>query len=453
MSNENNQAAAGAAGKSKLLGLKELVPIALGTVIGAGIVTIVGPAIAASGISMWLAYLVAIVMGFIAIFPFVILSGVVKMQGGFYSFVLGMLGPKLAGLYALLYIPCAFTFGLYGLAFGSYINSVLPFINPQIAAVFIVFLFCFVNMFGIGGMARLQKPMFWLLILSFVIFIVIGLTKLTANPLDASNPDFLTNGPQGFLQAIILLSYSTTSYYLTANFGGGAANPKKHIPMVLCITPFVLMLLYGGVSIVASSVLPVAEVAGKPLTGVASTVLSTPLFLLFIIGGCLMAIATTLNSVFGAFGVMYKQCARDGWVGGPLAKMNKHDQPVVLMAICGVIGILPILLNLSTAAVTSNLILIQYSMVLIPSVSVFVLPRKYPEAWKVSMFKKWPLPLFYIVVSISVLMFVTICVLSTTNLTVLAVVITLAVMAFCAVYAILRANKGRVNVKENKLEW
>ena len=50
--------------KPGILGRGDLFAIAVGMVIGSGMVTLIGPAMAYTGYSVWLAYLTAIVMGF-----------------------------------------------------------------------------------------------------------------------------------------------------------------------------------------------------------------------------------------------------------------------------------------------------------------------------------------------------------------------------------------------------
>lgn len=51
------------------LGKPELYALAIGQVIGAGVITLVVPAIKMTGYSAWLAYFVAILMGFFMILP------------------------------------------------------------------------------------------------------------------------------------------------------------------------------------------------------------------------------------------------------------------------------------------------------------------------------------------------------------------------------------------------
>ena len=79
----------------------ELLALAVGQVIGAGVVTLVGPAIAYTGYSAWLAYFAAIVLGLVYILPIVFITGTVRLGGGQYSMVSGILGPIPAGFQAI----------------------------------------------------------------------------------------------------------------------------------------------------------------------------------------------------------------------------------------------------------------------------------------------------------------------------------------------------------------
>ena len=73
--------------KSQGLGIKELTSLAAGQVIGAGVVTLVGQAIGVTGRSVWLAYATAILLGFCIIFPYIMLSSMIRVKGGNYTFV------------------------------------------------------------------------------------------------------------------------------------------------------------------------------------------------------------------------------------------------------------------------------------------------------------------------------------------------------------------------------
>ena len=78
--------------EQKRLGLKELVALATGQVVGAGVVTLIGTAIPVTGRSVWVAYGAAVILGFCTIFPYIMLSCMMRVNGGSYTFVSSILG-------------------------------------------------------------------------------------------------------------------------------------------------------------------------------------------------------------------------------------------------------------------------------------------------------------------------------------------------------------------------
>lgn len=62
------------------LGKLDLFGIGFGAVVGAGMVTLMGPAMAYTGYSVWLAMLLATVLALVMIFPYIILGGTLRSQ-------------------------------------------------------------------------------------------------------------------------------------------------------------------------------------------------------------------------------------------------------------------------------------------------------------------------------------------------------------------------------------
>lgn len=96
------------------LGKPELYALAIGQVIGAGVITLVVPAIKMTGYSAWLAYFAAILMGFFMILPTVFVSSTVRLGGGNYSMLAGLAGPNIAGIYAFMYLTQCLSLSLFG---------------------------------------------------------------------------------------------------------------------------------------------------------------------------------------------------------------------------------------------------------------------------------------------------------------------------------------------------
>ena len=137
-----------------------------------------------------------------------------------------------------------------------------------------------------------------LLLVGVATFILIGFGQVDFSLLSPqANPDFASQGNLGIFKAACLLSFATYAQYYLMYFSKYAKNPKKDIPFAMIGTTATIFIIYLGVSVVASGVLPIDEVANQPMTLVAREVLSTPLFVFFMICGPFMALSTTINSV------------------------------------------------------------------------------------------------------------------------------------------------------------
>lgn len=80
--------------KKGLLSLADLWVLAVGQVIGAGVITTIGPAMGLTGPSVWLAYFAAIILGLIINLPIMVFSSITKFSGGDYSVISGLGGER-----------------------------------------------------------------------------------------------------------------------------------------------------------------------------------------------------------------------------------------------------------------------------------------------------------------------------------------------------------------------
>ncbi len=385
----------------KGLNLVNLVAIAAGQVIGAGVVTYVGPAIAATGISAWLAYAAAVIAGFFSIIPFIFLSSALVLQGGEYSIIDRMLGAKFAGFYIVAYIAQCLGISVMGLSLGTYLNYIVP-VDKRIIALIGLTIFLCMNLLGVSVMAKLQTVLTSILIGALLIFTVFGLTKIGPQTFDFSSPDFFTDGFKGFSSAVALYAFSTYGQYMVVNFGKDAENPKKDIPLAIIISSVIILIVYVGIALVQSGILPVSETAGKPLTVVAQSILPAPLMMLFIIGGPLMALATTINSFYSARSNPLLRATKDGWFPEFFGRSNKNNAPYILMGMIWLIGVIPILLNMSINKITNNVVLVAYLLRMIIGLATLRLPTLYRKQWEES-FLHMPDPLFYCITLFAIL--------------------------------------------------
>lgn len=168
--------------KPGTLGRTELYALAIGQVIGAGVITLIVPAIKMTGYSAWLAYFVAILMGFVMILPFVFISSTLRLGGGNYSMLCDLSSPRTSGIFAYMYLTQCLSLSLFGASAAAYLGDIIPALNSHwarvIVGVTLLTFFYVVNLMGVDIMAKAQKVMTWLLIAALILFAIVGIFKM-----------------------------------------------------------------------------------------------------------------------------------------------------------------------------------------------------------------------------------------------------------------------------------
>ena len=138
---------------------------------------------------------------------------------------------------------------------------------------------------------------------------------------------------------------------------------------------------------VAVGVLPVEQVAGESLVQVAQAVLPTPLYIFFIVGGGMFAVASTLNATFTWCTKGLLIAAEEGWLPKKAASISKRGTPWVLLTIFYIVGLVPIItgLSLETISRLGNGLSLIY--VMFPIATGYIIHKKNPTAMANTTFK------------------------------------------------------------------
>ena len=384
-----------------ILGKPELYALAIGQVIGAGVITLIVPAIKMTGYSAWLAYFLAIIMGFIMILPNVFISSTLRLGGGNYSMLCDLSGPTASGIFAFSYLTQCMSLSLFGVASAAYLGDIIPALSGSMTRIVVgaslLTFFYVVNLMGIDIMAKAQKLMTWLLIAALILFAIVGIMKMTLPIFDFSDPNFLTNGwtitfsggqiSGGFLGAVLLFVYSCQGYSMTTAYGRDSKNARRDIPMVLVMAVPTLMLLYVGVALAGVGVMSVEEYGNSTtLVFAAQRIFPSWLFYFFIIGGPIMALLSTLNSSFAYNAITIGQSCDDGWLPVAFGKRNARGARTWILTFMYCLGIIPIIFGLSVTVITNMVQLIASFFAFLYFTAFIQLPKRYPEAWKKSRF-------------------------------------------------------------------
>ncbi|MDW8797913.1 APC family permease [Staphylococcus pseudoxylosus] len=389
----------------KVLGFTDVLGIAIGQIIGAGVMSLTGIGIQMTGSGITPAFILSAVITLLTMFPIAILGSTLPTTGGMYQYTSRLLSPKTGIFWLMLFMFLQITLSLYALSFAQYLEGLFPGVPVRTVAFLLLTILFIVNIVGIKSASIIGNLMVITLIIALSCFIIFGMPHVNFGVFNSSSmwPDGFT----GFFTAVGLVSFATGGAQVVAELGGEMKNPKRDIPIVIIVATIFVGILYAFIASIAVGVLPIPEVAGRPLTSVAKEILPTPIFIFFMIGGAMFALATTLNSTFTWVTKSLLIAIHDGYLPKALGHVNKRfGTPHWLLLIFYIIGALPIVTGMSLNVVAQLGTGISLIVFAFPALAVTQLPKKYPEAYKQSPFKvPYPVLIVIAITAIVVLLY------------------------------------------------
>lgn len=423
------------------LGFWDLMAIAVGQIIGAGIMSSTGVAIGMTGTGVVLAFLISPFLTIISIFPVAILSSAVPTTGGPYRYCSRLAGKSAGMIYLLLHVTSySVAVSQYALSFGAYLSSIAHSINQHVAAMVILTLFYAMNLVGTKSAALLNKIMSFALFGGLGLFIVFGLPKVDPGYVFNTQNLFL-NGPMMFVSTLALLSSATAGAQFIAELGGEAKDAGRTIPKVMVISTFGVGVFYVLIALVAAGVLPIAQVANQPLTLVAQATMPAIAMYLFVIGAALGATATTLNSTLSWITKPLLVACDDDMLPRSLGTVSKNGVPYKLLTFFYIVGMIPLLLRVDISVITKFTTANSLLAKLMVCAALLILSNRYGDILKKSTMKVSPL----LAKVLSIVGIVILCVLSYSlfaNLSILVV----GFLAVLAIVSVLYAKLVRKDI-------
>ena len=442
MSTEKQQTFSSTKDLARTLGKKELMGIAIGQIIGAGIMSMMG--VAMTGRSANLAFMLSAMFTMCTFFPSIFITSCIRMRGGMYTQFAIFAGDKWAGYYSVVYFITNMSLAMYALSFAQYALALLPTGGSQkVIALVVGTLFFILNYFGVDLMAKIQNLLVVVLLLSLTIFAVFGLPQVDlVNYFSNADGMFMTEGVSGFLTATAYLGFATGGATVILGVSAECKNPTKDIPFVIITATIGVAVLYGLVATTAAGILPVPEVANQPLTLVAAEILPKPLYIFFIVGGAMFALATTLNSQIMSCTKPVMQSCEDGWFPQSLAALSKYKTPWKILIIYYIILVVPIVLELEIAQISSIVQILGYLNNLVLTITAMKLPKLFPEAWEKSQFKV-PTPVFNALMIVTCIAILIQASFMLKSMTPQLILFNVAVMAAGFIWAFYRTGTGK----------
>lgn len=361
------------------LGFWDLMAIAVGQIIGAGIMSSTGVAIGMTGTGVVLAFIISPILTIVSIFPVAILSSAVPTTGGPYRYCSRLISKSFGMIYLLLHVTSySIAVSQYALSFGAYFSSIVPNVNQHIAAMVVLTMFYAMNLVGTKSAATINKVMSFALFGGLALFIYFGLPKVDLSYV--MNPvNLFPNGPLMFISTLALLSSATAGAQFIAELGGETKDAGRTIPKVMVASTFGVSVFYVLIALVAAGVLPISQVANQPLTMVAQATMPAVAMYLFVIGAALGATATTLNSTLSWITKPLLVACDDGIFPQSFGTVSKKGVPYKLLTFFYIIGMLPLLLRFDISVITRFTTANSLLAKLMVCVALFALASKYGD--------------------------------------------------------------------------
>lgn len=371
----------------KKLNLLNIIGLGLGGAIGTGIFVLLGYGIADTGRSIILVVAIGCLFMLFAYWYNLAMPMMFVFKGGDYSMKTMLLSPLLTGVSAWMTIVSGLAMSSYAIAIADYMGIAIPNLAhyEHLTAFVVMTLFFLSTIKGSRFVTILENLVTILLIAALALFVVFGIGKVDLGTYFSTTHDggFFRGGFHGFVAAIAIMGWACQGTTMAPiSMAAVTKKPKRTIPIaILCIT-ILLAIIYALIAFVAGGVLPFSKVSGANLSVTAKEIFPNSVYLFFVVGGGIGAIASSLLGGLAMFRYPLIQIAEEGWLPSIFKKKTKTGYPYLSYAFFYLISVFPILTGMSLDSAVSLVMIPTMLMNIYMNLACITLPEKFPAQWE-----------------------------------------------------------------------
>lgn len=353
----------------RTLSLTECIFFGVGSILGAGIYTIVGKVAGYAGNLTWLSFLIASFTALLTAFSYAELSAAYPRAGGEYVYTKKAMGNKIGTL-------IGFVIGLNGIisgatvavGFGGYLAELVS-INIVVGAIGIILLIFLINVSGIRESSVINIVFTVIEFSGLVIVIIAAFPKLgTVNLLESS-----PSGNASILMAASLGFFAFIGFEEIVKLAEETKQPQKTIPRALFIASAIVTVMYVIVTVSAISAVPSDQLAssGSPLSDVAEAGLGATAGLIIICIALFSTSNTILSNMLGSSRVIFDMAKEISFLS-PLSKVSKRQTPyaaliliLIIMSAFALIGKIEVIAMIANLFIFITFFAVNLSVVLL----------------------------------------------------------------------------------------
>lgn len=368
--------------KMKLL---SAILMGVGSIIGASIFATTPIAIKIiGGDGIVVGFLCAAIFVFVRSVPEMLMVAALPANGGSYMYLTRLVHPILGAWDAFNQLAVGvLKIATMALTFATYFCMLVPACPEAVAAVGCIILFTVISWFGIKFSSSVQNVCVVILLIALGLYIICGwgACVVTFGEVISATVELAPLwAAMGIMHGSLI--GANVLYYSAEDI----ENPGKNVPIAYLISTIVTAVIYALLAYVTVGVMPNFYEIDN-LATVASKFMSPAMLLFFVAGGALLAVMTSINSAMMMFSRINFAAARDGLFPSAISRLNEHGAPGISLCFNSVIASLLIIFGFNLEDVVK--ITTIPGLLLLPIIffSVFMLPKKFPYAYKDSYIK------------------------------------------------------------------
>jgi len=326
------------------LGLKELIAIGVGGMIGGGIFSVLGLAVAVAGNAAPLAFLLGGLLALLAGYSYIRLALAFHSDGASFTY-LEKAFPNHTFIGALtgwtVIVGYIGTLALYAFTFGAYTAELMHAVESSwirhMLSITIIVIFSLINLRGARSSGQVEDMIVFSKVLLLGILALAGLSAVEEQRFEP----FAAHGVASIIMAGALIFVAYEGFQLITNAVCEAARPKRNIPLAIYGSVAIVTTIYVLIAVIAvgsldTQVMIEAEeyalaVAAEPALGNAGRIL--------VCLAAMLATASAINAtVFGASRMMADMAVHHE-MPKPFSFRNREAAPWMAVLVIGLITV------------------------------------------------------------------------------------------------------------------
>lgn len=335
---------------TKQLGLKELIAIGVGGMIGGGIFSVLGMAVEISGNAAPIAFGIGSLIALAAGYSYVKLALTYHSDGASFTYlerafpknlnIAGVAGWTIIVGYIGTLSLYAFTFGAYGADLFGDQNTLLVRIFLTVS---VLLFFMVINLWGVKASGEVEDIVVYVKILILTLFGIIGLSTVHKQNFSP----FMEHGTSSVFMAGALIFVAYEGFQLITNGVCETKNPNKNIPRGIYFSIIITSVIYIVLSIVGVGNLSLDQlIAAKEyaLAAAAEPILGNTGRVLVAIAALLATSSAINGTMFGASRMM-AEMATEKKMPKSFSLRSRTEVPWIAIIILSALAIVFSVLN------------------------------------------------------------------------------------------------------------